>query len=320
MRAFAALSMLLACSGCALTATVAGLGKEPAGPADCRDDAALESWDSIVSGALAGSAGADGSGLVRLRAPTGVAARGNDIYIADAGQRAIIRYDYATRRVRKVIPIAELATDSALFLDRALALYVTFPASGRVVEFDLDDRPVRTFQDPAIDRPTAVVVDDARRQLLIADAASARIGVFDFNGRLVQAFGMGRSESETIAGASHLAIAPDQLFVADPILRQVHLLALDGTYRYAFGETQLGMPGPMAVDSFNRVHIADLEDGQIKTFRGGELIATTAGLRGGRAPTLQRIAALWASDGRLYVADPVSASVQVLRVVPPCPP
>lgn len=309
-----------AAGGCALATSVAGIGDSPSRSAECKDDVALEPWDSIVSGALLMTPpGSEPGSMLRIGMPVGVTARGNEVYIADAGRQALVRYDAANRRVRKVIPLPGLTADSTIYLDRALTMYVALPAAGQIVELDIDSRPLRTFEHAAITRPSGLAMDESRRELLVADGPSGRVGVFSASGMLVRAIGTGPGVTDPPAAADHIAVAPDQLYIVDRALGAVHLFALDGTFRYAFGQDALGIPGPITVDAYNRVHIADLADQTIKTFRGGELLAVTGGSGTRRGPRFQQITSLWESDGQLYVADAGSASIEVLRVMPPCP-
>lgn len=312
--------------GCATTAGILGLGKDkPVAQqaARCTSDAVqpLARWSSI-SGTLLGRGNRGGlvtEQRVKLTTPVSVAAQGDYVFIADAGQGAIYRFDQGTQTVRLFASVPELNNDARLFVDRALFVYLTDTASGGVVQFDLDGRVVRTFASATeLSRPADVAVDDARAEVFAADALGARILVFNRDGGVIRAIGadVAGVQFQTIAG---LALAADQLYVADAPARQVHALSGDGAYRYSFGEDRLTSPGALAVDDHNRVFVIDRGDNTIKVFRGGRFEAVVGASGDPAGLAFRELSDLWAAGGFLYAADAGSASIEILRVLPLCP-
>jgi len=321
----AAGTVLWGVAGCALVTGAIGLGEPPKdAQMTCQPDAPpLQRWDSIAGTLLARPGRVveeERIGSIRLVMPVAAVASGNETFIADAATSRIIRFDNATKTVRSAFSVPGMSEATRLFIDRALSLYVVNPAIASAIEFDIDGRPVRRFEGPPLQRPTALVVDQDRARVLIADDVSARIVAMDSAGNFVDVFGFGGTEAQTFGSISALAVGPDQLYVVDRIRRRVHFLALDGTYRYDFGAQVLENPGAIAVDGYNRVYVADDAEAAIEVFQGGEHVTTITSGSDPRAPRFQRVASLWASEGFVYLADPMSASVEVLRVVPPCTP
>ncbi len=315
-------------ASCATSAGLLGVGKESAQQdmASCTTDdeqRPLARWSSI-SGILMERtpAGANTSPTqrVRLVAPVAVAGQSNDVYIADGAQQTIFKYDRSTQTIRKFISSPDIDMTTAIYTDRALSLYLTSTRQPRVQQYDLDGRLLQTFQNASeLPQPVATVVDDSRAEVFIADRLTARILVFNRGGTVIRAIGADvKKNALRFENIVSLAMATNQLYVTDQLAKKVYALAPGGKKRYDFGADELMKPGAVATDTHNRVYVADLADNTIKVYRGGEL-QTTVGEPGDPARlSFQVISDIWISDGFLYLADAASASVEILRVVPPC--
>lgn len=317
-------------TGCATSAGLLGIGKETKeqGIARCEEDndkRPLAKW-SAISGIImektrtgAGSSG-NQTQRVRLVSPVAVTAQSNDVYIADGAQKIIFKYDRSTQTIRKFISSPDIDMNSDIYTDRALSLYLTSTRQTRVQQFDIDGRLVQIYQNASeLPQPIATVVDDSRAEIFIADRLTARVLVFNRGGTVIRAIGADVRENalrfETIVS---MAMATNQLYVTDQLAKKVYALAPSGKLRYDFGANELARPGPIATDAFNRVYVADLADNTIKVYRGGQWQTTIGGPDDPARLNFQLISDMWISDGFLYLADAASASVEILRVMPPC--
>ena len=321
---------VLALQGCAVTTGLLGLGTTEKTPtqiaATCApgsEQRPLARWTTISGNlrvrSLPAAGASDGLNRVRFISPVAVAAQASDIYIADVGHRSVFKYDRGTETIRVFVAVPDMNTQTRLYVDRALSLYVVDPAAAEVVQYDIDGRPLQTFRNSTeLPRPVAAVVDDGRGEILIGDRLSARILVFNRGGLVAQAIGADLGEGAHFQSIVGMALATDQLYVVDQAGRQVFALAGDGSFRYTFGSEDLVLPGAIALDAFNRVFVADNGDNTIKVFRGGTLEAVVGASGDPAGLRFNEISDLWASDGLLYVADPARASVEILRIEPPC--
>ena len=323
--------MLSMLGGCATTAGLLGVGKESKEQDMARCDAEgdkkpLAKWSTISGIIVERTLPAAGESVnqtrrFRLISPVSVAAEGNDIYIADGAQKTILKYDRATQTIRKFITSPTIDMTSQIYLDRALSVYLTDTRNAQVQQYDLDGRLVQTYQNASeLPQPGSVAVDDSRGEIFIADRLTARILVFNRGGTIIRAIGADVKENALrFQNIVALAMATNQLYVSDQLEKSVYALAPSGKLRYKFGSDSLTKPGPVATDEFNRVYVADLADNTIKVYRGGELQTTVGEPRDPARLDFQLISDLWINDGFLYVADAASASVEILRVLPPCP-
>lgn len=328
-KAIDILLIVLLCLTATACATVAGVlemgqNEQPGRITECgpgSEQKPLARWSSISGNLLVRSSGAAAteSSYLQLTSPVAIAAQANDLYIADVGRRAILKYDRGTQITRVFVEVPDLNLDTGLYLDRGLSLYLADPLAGQVTRFDIDGKPLQTFQNTTeLPRPVAVVVDDSRAEVFAADQLTARILVFDRAGLVTRAIGVDVADGIRFQSVTAMAIGPDQLYVVDRLAHRVYALALDGSYRYFFGEEDLKLPGAIALDAHNRVFVADEADNTIKVYRGGQLEAVVGAQGDPTGLGFRQLSALWLSDGLLYVADPASAGIDILRVVPPC--
>lgn len=312
-------------AGCALVTGMVGLGQErDVDDRACRseqNESPLRGWGEI-SGEMNVQmlGGGRDRGYTRLVSPVAVAAEFTTVHIADGGQNSILRFDRSTQTVRGIIEGMFVDGSTRLFVDRANSLYVSDERRGEVTQYDLDGRPVRVFgQSGSLSRPVAVWVDDARGEILVGDAGSAAVVVFNTAGGVLASIRPSTDDGGTVESIADIWGGPDQLYILDPLQRRVHLLSRRGSYRYGFGEDHLTAPTRLAVDGYNRVYVADSSDSTIKVFRGGELVAVVGGRRGPDRVRLQSIGDMWAaSDGFFYVADPMTTAVKVFKIEAPC--
>ncbi|MGB5540444.1 MAG: NHL repeat-containing protein [Gammaproteobacteria bacterium] len=320
--------------GCATTTGLLGLGKEQPQPQGARTavvecdpataEAPLEKWTSLSGNILVKPARVAGAPVpntkyLQLTTPVAVAAIANTLYIADAGQRVIFSFDRGTQTASILANVPELNVRAGLFVDRAYTVYLAEPGSATVILFDPDGNPFQTLRnDTELPQPVAVVTSIGGDEIFVGDELATHILVFNRAGTITRSIGTGTGATARFESITAMASGPDQLYVSDRSGHQVHALAPDGTYRYGFGKDELQSPGALAIDSHNRVFVADNGDSTIKVFRGGQLEAVVGAPNDPVGLGFQVISSLWESDGLMYVADAARASVDILRVVPPC--
>ena len=251
---------------------------------------------------------------LNFQLPVGVALRGEQMLIADAGWRQLFRLE----RSRDVmLPLGPYAT--ALSADHATSLqlgsdgsaWLVEPAAGRVLQLDAAGRVRRTLRDERFaSRPIAVVASEAPGDIYVADSTDARIVVFEPFGRVIRRFGENKLQS-----VAAMVGGPLGLYVVDRLAQQVVVFGFDGSVRQSFGEGVLVQPRAIAVDAAGRVFVGDDADQTIRVFLDGEHIANAGG-QGSAPGRFGRIDALAVDGNLLAVADSVNARVQLLLVSP----
>lgn len=245
-------------------------------------------------------------------APVGLAARGNWLWVADAGQRKVFLLDQA-RPVMFAIPDYGAQAVTALLAGPDLSLYVADGGAQRVLRFGFDGRAMPGYANATqMARPVGLALDPAQGNLLVADHLYRHVLLFGSLGDLRDVV-----QTDAVHSIDAMAQGPDGLYLVDRLQRQVLVIGADGAERYAFGQGTLGLPGKIAVDRHNRVFVSDDQDQTIKVYANGILIDD--GQASGKTRFVQ-IAALALDQDTLYVADRANGRVVLLRVAPPCAP
>ena len=159
-----------------------------------------------------------------------------------------------------------------------------------------------------------MVVPQDRAEILVGDAATARVVIFDPLGGAREV--LGGTRPAMLQSITAMALGPGGLYVLDRVAQQVVLLDRRGVPVEVIGEQQLVQPRALAVDASGRVFVSDDMGQRIKVFRGRTLLASFGG--GGQAPgRFGRIVSMALDGNMLYVADSLNARVEVLLVAPP---
>ena len=249
--------------------------------------------------------------------PVGVAAQGDVLLVADAGARTLWRLDRSRDAIAPFAPFTggSVEQGASLQLGNDFSAWVALPAEHMVVQYDMRGRAVRRWRDDAnASRPVSVAVPDDRSELLVGDAASAQVVVFDPLGRTRRLLGSGGVDR--LQSIAAMSFGPRGLYVLDRIAQQVVVLGASGEVLELIGENQLVQPRALAVDRSGRVFVSDDIDQRIKVGRGQKLLATAGGAGGGPG-RFGRIEAMAVDGNLLYVADSLNARVQVMLVAPP---
>lgn len=256
-------------------------------------------------------------GRLNFVRPVGIAALGDVLLVADAGARTLWRVDRSRDAMAAFAPFTGGGVEqgASLQLGNDFSAWIALPAEHVVVQYDARGRVVRSWRDEInAARPVAVAVADDRSELLVGDAATAQVVVFDPLGRARRLLGHGRSD--VLQSIAAMSFGPGGLYVLDRIAQQVVVLGASGEVLALIGEHQLVQPRALAVDRSGRVFVSDDRDQVIKVFRGARLLGTAGGA-GSRTGGFGRIEAMAVDGNLLYVVDSLNARVQVMLVSPP---
>lgn len=249
--------------------------------------------------------------------PVAVAARGNDVFVIDAGQELLFKYDRTMRSLDVVMNLRGVLVGEAsdIYVARDLSFYIADPMGSRVLQFDRRGRLVRTYSNAAnLARPVAVSVEEASGRVLVADGVYDHILVFDSFGNLVASGGGRGSDAGQFLNITAMASGVDGFYITARFGQRVQVLAEDGKYRYSMPQGDVTFPTAIAVDGDGRVYVSDFIDNAIKIYGEGRLMGRI-GITGSGLGEFRHITDLWFDEGLIYVADSLNGRVQVLRVL-----
>jgi DNA-binding beta-propeller fold protein YncE len=252
--------------------------------------------------------------------PVAVGGVRDQLFVVDAGNKAIYRYDLTTKALKTLGQAGAqfVGEPSGLHVKSDLSFYVCDPAAKQVLYFDAEGNFVRRFTDFAnLARPVDVAVDEERGQVFVADGSYSHIVVFSEFGQALFAIGGRGKTPGKFTAITSLARLKSSLYVTDRLVG-LPLQELDmatGTFRFALGQGQVVWPTSVVVDAKNRIFVTDRHDDSIKVFDEVRLVAVIGG-RGSAPGRFKEPLDMWMSDtGLLFVADHRNRRVQVFRLL-----
>ncbi len=273
----------------------------------------LSDWE-IIRGGLIGNAI---TGIVEtsFQRPVALSARGEYVYIVDAGLRAILRYDRASGRLESVLDLNGVIRGEVadIYVNPDFSFYLADPDGARVLLFDRFGRLLQVFKnDLNMAKPVAVAVLD-NGHIVVADGHYDYLVRFNSLGTMVATYSARGLDAGEFLNILTMAAGPDGYYVAARVGRKLQVVSREGVYRYSFEEGAALFPSAIVVDDENRSYVADYMDDRIKVFDRGRLVAVV-GHHGFGPGQFQRITDLWLDDQFLYVADSLNGRIQIARI------
>jgi len=259
--------------------------------------------------------GPPSANYIKLKRPTAMSARDNEVYLIDAGLNQIFHYN---RFQQTLIPFTNLPVnaDMTIYVAPDRTVYIADPHSSAVLHFTSDGTPLPSLVSLGnLARPVAVSVDERNGHVVVADGLFDQFIFFSNLGMTLSVV-----KPKRAVAISAMATGPDGIYVANRIDRQVTVLGWDGTFRYALGVNELGAPGAIAVSRENLVFVSDTYDQTIKVYRGqvtgGENVPSMAKIGGvGAGPgSFNGITGLAVDGSLLYATDSLNARVKIMLI------
>lgn len=315
----AALTLLL--QACALTREDIARFEPPAPretPVAAPQTGAGEIWQVVEGAPVSGERELfTGVQNVRFLQPVAVAARGQQVFVVDAGSQQLFRYDIGFDRLTLVKDLRGLLSGSSadIHVRGDFSFYLADADGARVLHFDQDGRLLEEIKDRInIGRPVSVLVNEDSGYLFIADGFNDDVMVFNPAGLLTGAIGVRGQGPGRFLGITALAQGPLGFYVATRFgPSRVQVMGSDGRYRESLQHDTVTFPTAVAVASDGRAYVADYLSDDIKVYEGTALIGVIGG-HGSAPGRFRRITDLWIDEGFLYVADSLNRRIQILTL------
>ena len=251
-----------------------------------------------------------------LSRPVAVAAIGPTIYIADADDEIIYRYDTELETLVELLDTGAVTDKeiSSIFVDVDGSFYVSVPATGRVHLFDPDGRERQVFENKEnLASPVSIALKN-NGDIIVADGSYDRLVTFNNIGwALFSKGGRGDGPLE-FNRIVDIAQQRDTIYLVDTYNDYVQHLTLEGKFIDSFKRTEVERPSAIAADREGRVYISDRMDDSIKIYHHGKLLEVF-GSTGMDEGEFNLITDMWIDQDLLYIADSLNARIQILRII-----
>jgi DNA-binding beta-propeller fold protein YncE len=261
----------------------------------------------------------------RFVRPTGVAAMGDTVYVADPGASAVWVLDAKQNQYAKVREIAGQALTSpvAVAVRPDGGIYVADSVLKAVLLLSRDLKSARIVARQGLEQPVGLAFDPAIERLFVADAASHRVLMYDPRDRLVGVAGAGGSEVSEFNRPTHLALDHDgTLMVTDALNFRVQAIDRGGRFVRSFGQHgdgtgDLAAPKGLAVDRAGDVYLVDALFDAVQIFDPHGTLLLAFGEHGiGPGQFWLPNGIFIDSSDRIFVADSYNRRIQVFDVIP----
>ncbi len=254
--------------------------------------------------------------------PTGVAVRGEVLYVADPGAQALWILDGAAGRYRVIHGVRgqRLLSPVAVTIGREGRIYVADSYLRKVFVFGQDGNLVSIIESAPFLRPAGVAYDEVADRLYVVDSAAHRIWILSGQGVLQGEIGGRGNENGEFNFPTHLALdRAGNLYVTDSLGFRIQAFSRDGRFLGAFGRQgdssgDFAAPKGVGVDSKGHVYVVDALFDAVQIFDGSGQLLLTFGQRG-LAP-----GQFWLPNGlsidekdRICVADSYNQRIQIFQ-------
>ena len=264
-------------------------------------------------------AGKEEEWLVR---PTGVAADGGVVYVADAGAQALWILDARVGRFQRFREAGgpRLVSPVAVALGKNGQVFLADSYLARVLVYDAEGRVTGSIASPDLRRPAGLAYDAGRDRLYVADSASHRVWIFAGDGSARGALGRRGTGEGEFNFPTHVALDREgTLYVTDSLNFRVQMIRPDGSFagrlgRHGDSSGDFAAPKGVSLDADGHIYVVDglFDAVQIFDRRGRYLL--TFGERG-IAPGQFWLPNGLFIDGRnqIYVADAYNQRIQIFE-------
>jgi hypothetical protein len=312
------LARVAALSASALLAACSAQPVAPAAPNAAPMGSALLSPSRTVLGGFQ-AAPSFGPGLpvrpgtgafVRLRTPTAIALRGNDLLIVDSGAARVWRADLALNTLTAIAG-APATLNTMVALGPDFSAWVLDGASRQVLRFARDGKLLQTYRlANAVLSPVAFVLADSGATLLVADDVQHQWVEYRGPGGFATPVRPTRTDGNHILGVDGLAVNADTVYVLDRSAAIVHVVRRSGQVLTRLGEGDLKQPTALAADRFGRVFVLDVQDRSVKRLSPSQPTQLFDAAQLG----VQQIGGIAVDEQFLAIADRITGQI-VIHVV-----
>ncbi len=271
--------------------------------------------------ALVGVDNSPASKINLFRPQQGVVADNGQIYIVDAGRRAVFVFD-------------EKKSEFSVWNEEHSGLPLLSPVGIAIAEqrvlvtdseqaaiFVLNDKGllVQSIRNPALLRPTGIAYDAITKRIYVSDTKNNDIKVFTLQGELLNTFGQTGAGPGEFNRPTFLSFYDDKLYVADSLNARIQVFTGEGEFISSIGERGLyignfSRPKGIAVDSHGNIYVTESFYDYVLIFNSAGKFLLSIGGSGQTAGKFSQPTAVWIdSNDRVFISDMLNARVSMFQ-------
>ena len=248
------------------------------------------------------------------------------LLVTDRARGAVLVIDRDRGEYRVLTPQGEhsLLIPIGVAADAEGRIYVADAGRGSVEVLTPDGEPLaRIDAEGALQRPTGIAIDRARKLLYVVDTPAHVVRVLRLDGVPVRVLGKGHGSGPGEMNLpTFVAVdAAGRAVVNDTMNFRIEIFEPDGSFARAFGQPgngsgDLDRPKGVAADASGRIYVADTMFDNFQIFDGDGRLLLFVGEHGRGPGQFWMPAGLAINGGEVAVVDTGNARVLIFEVVP----
>jgi len=234
------------------------------------------------------------------------------IYLFDTVARELHIWEFADRYSRFIAPIG-------ITLGGNNEILVTDAELGEVFRLARDGKPLGSFGDKLLKRPTGIAYNPESGLIYVADVQAHDIKVFNNTFELVETLGARGTQVGEFNFPTHLAFADGQLYVTDSMNARVQIYTANGDFKHAFGERGINVgdlphPKGVTIDSDGNIYVIESYYDHLLVYNQQGTLLLPIGGTGKGIGEFYLPAGLWHDNNdQIYIADMYNGRVVILQ-------
>ncbi len=260
---------------------------------------------------------------IALQRPQGgIADEQGRIYVTDVSRAAVFVFDELQGRLLvwdMAGPNKRFVAPIGIALGRDGEVLVSDAELGHVVRLDHEGKPIGSFGQGILTRPTGIARDPKQGRIYVADTRANDIKIFDDEGSLLGLLGSEGDSPGSLNSPTYLTLAHDHLYVTDTLNSRIQVFDLEGNLTKVFGERglyigNLARPKGIGVDTEGNIYVIESYFDYLLMFDPDGQFLLPIGGTGHQPGQFYLPAGVWTdSRDRVYVADMFNGRVSVFQ-------
>lgn len=273
---------------------------------------------------LVGLMGGEDEKIVLKRPQSGMVDAEGRVYVTDVANHAVFVFDQTAGKLLvwdRAQESKRFVTPIGIALGAGGQILVADAELGRVFRLDRDGKPLGSFGQGLLIRPTGLARDAQRGRVYVSDTHAHDIKVFDDDGRWLESIGhRGDGDGDgDLNFPTHLAFAGDKLYVTDGMNARVQIYDPRGKVIGTIGRRGLIIgnftrPKGVTVDASGNIYVVESFYDNLLVFNSEGSFLMPIGGTGKEVGQFYLPAGVWSDQGgRIYVADMFNGRIVIFQ-------
>ena len=264
-----------------------------------------------------------GEEKITLKRPqSGVTDELGRVYVTDISNQAVFVFDQPAGKLHiwnQATEKTNFVTPIGIALGLSGQILVADADLGQVFRLDLEGKPLGSFGNGVLKRPTGLARDAKRGRIYVSDTHAHDIKVFDDAGILLEVMAQRGDGENELNFPTHLVFGGDKLYVADTMNARVQIFDADGKFINTFGRRGLNFgdltrPKGVTVDGEGNIYVVESYYDHLLMFNSNGEFLMPIGGSGKDVGQFYLPSGVWNdSRGRIYVADMFNGRIVIFQ-------